>query len=139
MTLEEYLIGENQTVEASYTCPISGKTGPAFTFAWTADDERFEHDYVGSEAYLSLLRDEAQAAANTILNGPPTWAADDERANTVRAKRSLLLSGCDWTQTLDCPLDETTKTAWATYRTALRDLPETYSDPSLVEWPTPPN
>lgn len=27
---------------------------------------------------------------------------------------------------------------WKTYRQALRDLPQTYNDPKLVVWPTPP-
>jgi hypothetical protein len=49
-------------------------------------------------------------------------AADaDARAAQVRAQRDRLLADSDWTQILDAPVD---RTAWATYRQALRDLPQ---------------
>lgn len=58
----------------------------------------------------------------------PTW---DE----IRAKRNGLLSETDYTQMPDWPGD---KTAWATYRQTLRDIPQTYSAPEDVIWPTAP-
>jgi hypothetical protein len=54
----------------------------------------------------------------------------------VRAKRKLLLSGSDWTQLPDVPL--TTKTTWATYRQALRDITTQSGYPFEIVWPTPP-
>ena len=59
----------------------------------------------------------------------------------VREKRDLLMSQCDWTHTTDAPLSESTKTQWASYRQALRDIPATYPDATSIEnitWPTKP-
>jgi hypothetical protein len=55
---------------------------------------------------------------------------------TVRAIRDLLLKESDWTTSSDAPVAN--KEAWLEYRQALRDLPETYSDPNEVVWPTKP-
>lgn len=53
----------------------------------------------------------------------------------VRAQRSRLLAGSDWTQLPDVPL--ATKDAWATYRQALRDI-TTQADPFSITWPPAP-
>jgi hypothetical protein len=53
----------------------------------------------------------------------------------IRRKRNRLLEKSDYTQMPDCPGD---KTAWAVYRQTLRDLPQTYSSPDEVVWPTAP-
>ena len=57
----------------------------------------------------------------------------------LRRQRSTLLSQSDWTQFTDSPLSAESKAVWATYRQALRDLPENTSDPTQVVWPTPPS
>ena len=46
-------------------------------------------------------------------------ALDAQQAKSVRDDRTKRLSECDWTQLTDAPVD---KTAWATYRQALRDV-----------------
>jgi hypothetical protein len=56
----------------------------------------------------------------------------------VRAMRDDLLYSCDWTQLSGAPLDASEITAWATYRQALRDVPDDQSDPYNISWPTPP-
>lgn len=38
----------------------------------------------------------------------------------------------------DSPLGAEQKAAWGAYRQALRDLPETATNPSDVEWPVAP-
>lgn len=53
----------------------------------------------------------------------------------IRAKRNRLISRSDYTQMPDWPGD---KEAWAAYRQQLRDIPQIYSKPELVEFPTPP-
>lgn len=53
----------------------------------------------------------------------------------LRFKRKYLLSGSDWTQVPDAPVDHA---AWAVYRQELRDLPEKTVDPRNVDWPAPP-
>jgi hypothetical protein len=49
----------------------------------------------------------------------------------VRTQRNQMLKDTDWTQVLDSPVD---KTAWATYRQALRDI-TTQADPFNIVWP----
>ena len=53
----------------------------------------------------------------------------------VRLARDIALQQSDWTQVADAPVDQA---AWATYRQALRDIPEQDSFPDNVVWPTPP-
>jgi len=62
---------------------------------------------------------------------PLTWG-------DIRAKRDRLLAACDWTQVADAPLTATEKQAWADYRQALRDIPQTFDSPDDVVWPETP-
>jgi hypothetical protein len=55
--------------------------------------------------------------------------------NEVRTERNKLLSESDWTQLSDAPVD---KAAWATYRQALRDVPNQTGFPSEITWPDAP-
>lgn len=59
----------------------------------------------------------------------------EQQWQNLRARRSQLLSACDWTQAPDAPVDQA---AWAAYRQQLRDLPENTFDPDNPVWPTPP-
>ena len=61
---------------------------------------------------------------------------DAKAAEGVRAERNKKLTDSDWTQLADSSADAT---AWATYRTALRDLPSTDGFPHNVTWPTEPS
>ena len=59
----------------------------------------------------------------------------------IRTKRDALLASSDWTQTIDCPLSDETKMAWAVYRSKLRDMPKKYSDrvsEKNIVWPKTP-
>ncbi len=56
-------------------------------------------------------------------------------ADVIRQWRNRELAVSDWTQLPDSPVD---KTAWATYRQELRDLPAQNPDPKLIVFPTPP-
>jgi hypothetical protein len=62
-------------------------------------------------------------------------ALDARQADAVRADRNARLSACDWTQLADAPVDDL---AWATYRTALRDVPAQDGFPWEVSWPVAP-
>ena len=57
----------------------------------------------------------------------------------IRQKRNLLLTNSDWTQYPDCPLNAEQKTAWTTYRQALRDLPAQSGFPLNVVFPEQPS
>jgi hypothetical protein len=54
---------------------------------------------------------------------------------TVRVDRTKRLAECDWTQIADSTVD---KAAWATYRTALRDITKADGFPWTMVWPTQP-
>ena len=62
--------------------------------------------------------------------------------NAVRIERNTLLTESDWTQMNDSPLTDSKKTAWATYRQSLRDLPTDNSSASSyddVTFPSEPS
>jgi hypothetical protein len=61
--------------------------------------------------------------------------AVQSKAISVRAERSSLLTASDWTQVADAPVDQA---AWASYRQALRDIPDQPGFPHNVAWPTKP-
>lgn len=56
----------------------------------------------------------------------------------VIAQRNALLASSDWTQLPDSPFTTEQKTAWATYRQELRDMPESFTTVDAVVWPTAP-
>ncbi|NOU53094.1 hypothetical protein HG263_21575 [Pseudoalteromonas sp. JBTF-M23] len=56
----------------------------------------------------------------------------------LREIRDGELKNSDWTQMPDTPLTTEQKQAWADYRQALRDLPNSNDDPTLAVWPTAP-
>jgi hypothetical protein len=57
-------------------------------------------------------------------------------SSSAREKRNTLLSECDWTRLDDANTD---KAAWATYRQALRDVPQQPGFPDNIVWPTKPS
>jgi len=59
----------------------------------------------------------------------------EEAWGRLRQRRSAMLFASDWTQVPDAPVNQS---AWATYRQALRDLPQNTPDPRNVVWPEPP-
>lgn len=64
------------------------------------------------------------------------WVWDEAQSwFDFRQERNRRLSACDWTQVSDAPVD---REAWATYRQALRDLPENTDDPRYPIWPQRP-
>lgn len=60
------------------------------------------------------------------------------RWDVVKRRRNVLLETSDWTQLADSPLSSEVKTAWATYRQQLRDIPQQGVEPENVSWPTQP-
>ena len=91
----------------------------------------------------------------TVTHTPEVLNLQEELASRVNHHTNHLTSGyeelrtyrddelktSDWTQNPDSPLNSTTKTAWATYRTKLRDLPGNAKAPYWFEeadWPIAP-
>lgn len=81
---------------------------------------------VGNRHYRELLEQGIEIAP--YVEPAPT-------ADQVRAERDRLLAESDWTQVADAPVDQA---AWATYRQALRDVPEQQGFPHDVIWPVKP-
>ena len=63
---------------------------------------------------------------------------DSEAAERERNTRTTLLAESDWTQMADTALTTEKKAEWATYRQALRDLPDASGWPHTHTLPTKP-
>jgi len=64
------------------------------------------------------------------FNIPVTW-------EKIRAQRDQLLKDSDWTILSDAT-PKPNKDAWAVYRQILRQIPQKFSTPESVVWPTKP-
>jgi len=62
---------------------------------------------------------------------------NSEQWQSIRNKRDQLLAESDWTQMPDSTLYQ--DQAWLDYRTALRNLPQSFDNPDDVVWPEKPN
>ena len=91
----------------------------------------FDEENVDYQEYLKWINEGNTADPADVI---------DEWLN-IRWERDRLLTESDWTQAIDTALTSAKVTAWATYRTSLRMLPEdqssetTYAD---ITWPTEP-
>ena len=85
--------------------------------------------------YYGITAEEAleMGVSTTVVDA----AVLDFKWKDIRAKRDGLLNASDWAVMPDSPVAD--KQVWLDYRTALRDLPQTYSaDPDSVVWPVAP-
>jgi hypothetical protein len=62
-------------------------------------------------------------------------ATNEQKWEQIKLWRNGELVRTDWTMHTDAP---TNKTAWATYRQALRDLPNQSTDPTKLVFPIAP-
>lgn len=131
-TLEAHLTGAGEPVAESYQCPTCPRVLPALGIVSTAGLPGTLPAWVCTTCASAAFREgkAAEAAAAAEAAGPD-WTS-------TRASRDMLLTRCDWTQIPDAPLDELARTAWATYRQALRDITATFATPAAVVWPDPP-
>lgn len=81
---------------------------------------------VGNRHYRELVEQGIEIAP--YVEPAPT-------AEQVRSERDRLLAESEWTQVADAPVDQA---AWATYRQALRDVPQQAGFPHDVVWPEQP-
>ena len=97
-------------------------------------------------SYLEWQDSSQTKPTETEVNSKISELDAAEPMRLLREERFRLLSECDWTQGADVP--NTIKTAWQTYRQALRDLPASASpkldsnydlDLTSVTWPTKPS
>ena len=62
-------------------------------------------------------------------------ATNEQKWEQIRLWRNAQLRQTDWTQLADAPVN---KVAWATYRQALRDLPEQGGKADEIDLPIKP-
>ena len=70
-----------------------------------------------------------------LLSFDETSAPDEWLLERMRLYRDALLVASDWAMIADTPTD---KTAWATYRQALRDFPAAWTPAPTVTFPESP-
>jgi len=61
---------------------------------------------------------------------------DAEKWSAIKRVRNELLIACDWTQLPDAVLTVEEKEAWLIYRQKLRDIPQDFTSPDSVVFPT---
>lgn len=88
-------------------------------------------------AQLMAAQAQGQTIAPNAAGKPVDVAPAPPGMEAVRAERNRLLAASDYTQMPDAPLTAAQRSAWRSYRQALRDLPAT--DLASLVWPTAPN
>ena len=84
-----------------------------------------EINEVGLTEEQGIIEGSYQPNEYKIVDGEAVIRTDNT-LEILRNKRNELLRQSDWTQVNDCPLSDSKKQEWATYRQSLRDLPSTY-------------
>jgi len=94
------------------------------------------------ELYVDGTQTLREANANEIADMQTRESGAFDRAMTdLRSVRNGILQSCDWTTLSDCQLTNEQKTAWQTYRQALRDITNgltTVEQVNAVVWPERP-
>jgi len=83
--------------------------------------------------YQNILKEVQSGKAELIPFTPPTPTWEQ-----IRQQRDGLLSQSDWAIIADAT-PKPNKEAWLNYRQALRDVPQNFSTPEAVVWPTKPS
>ena len=63
---------------------------------------------------------------------------DAEFAKSARDSRDRLLAECDWVVVKSLESGQAVPSEWATYRQALRDIPQQAGFPTSIDWPVKP-
>jgi hypothetical protein len=119
---------DEQLVEKSYVRVNLFREHDRLTQKLVPATPVLENGWVYTVAVADLTAEEIQSAKDSAMA-------------QIRGQRNTLLAACDWTQIADSTAD---KTAWASYRQQLRDLPAGIValaiDPrTFKDWPHDPN
>lgn len=129
---------------------LSNQSNPAPGLILLTDEQESTYTkYNGFVTLASYEEEYEEGFFRTVYELTPnteaweSWKASqpdpsETLAAEVRSTRDGLLRDSDWTQMLDSPLSEESKTAWQTYRQALRDVPQQEGFPENVTWPDAP-
>jgi len=114
---------------------VNALAGSINKYVWNGSEWTLEQNTAEIERFGFTLADFPDAPVPKMPAYNPDERALEQEAEEVRTQRDALLSQSDWTQVPDAPVDQS---AWATYRQALRDLPEQEGFPQEVVWPQIP-
>ena len=91
--------------------------------------------YIEGQGVVNMDADES-AALDARRASDAAW-----RTEALRVKRNQLLAETDWIVVKEREEGGSVSNfaAWKTYRQALRDITDTYSDLNTVVWPTEPS
>ena len=119
---------------------------PGYTQILVNDEWYVKEDHRGEKWYLVgtdtpviinfLGEIDLSVYQQTPTIKPPT---DAELWIQIKTKRDNLLTASDYTQLPDAPITADQRILWQTYRQQLRNIPQTYSTPQSVIWPTQPS
>ena len=104
---------------------ITDASRPELTATQKFGDPVFTVQGANVERSYPVIDKTAQEIQQDIVN----------KSSEVRTQRNEKLSGSDWTQVADSPVD---KAIWATYRQALRDITAQSGFPYTITWPDAP-
>jgi len=85
------------------------------------------------EDYTDAEWDEAKAGCQAIIDG-----YDANLLASIRQYRNTLLNDSDWAMHSDSPLSNADKTSLTTWRTTLRNLPASETNPDDIVFPDCP-
>lgn len=87
----------------------------------------------GNNHYAQVMKEieDGEAQILPYMPPPPTW-------EIIRGRRNALLFESDWAIMADAD-PKPNKETWLVYRQALRDVPQSFSTPEAVVWPTKPS
>lgn len=94
---------------------------------------------ITDDQWQVLLDGEHAFVQGAVVQYTPPSPSNEILLERLRNERNNRLTACDWTQLPDAPLTSDQRTAWQTYRQALRDFPATCTDPANPTWPTEPS
>ena len=78
-----------------------------------------------------IIEGDYQPNEYKIIDGEEIQRTDNI-LEILRNKRNELLKESDWTQMNDCPLSDSKKQEWLTYRQELRDLPSSHQETNNI-------
>ena len=145
--VEQYPIGaveiKRRFPNTSFTMPLEGQDLSGFGVAEVAftDQPTIDRNTQKLEESAPVLDGSTwRQTWNVVeLSTEELQQIEDNAAASVRATRDQKLTATDWTQMADSPLSDSNKTAWATYRQSLRDLPTASGFPHTMTWPEEPS
>ena len=112
-----------------------------YTYQWVSANKCTvkRTDENGNTRWIPLDPDNRryQEYLEWLAEGNTTLPPDEPKLDPweeIRQKRDQLIRDSDWTMIPGATVDQA---QWSAYRQILRDLPQTYSNPEDVVWPTP--